>query len=223
MSRLAKARSCFHPPEVRLVSFLQNVHHTEQSWNALTPLSKWDKVRPAPWDVPLVRLDWGMMHLRGNLTWRFLPVEVYRIDVSNNKLQGEVSLIEVGNQLLEIELRHNEFTSELDLTSLPSNLNYLSVSDNFLKGTLDLTTLPGNLSRLLLNQNYFVGVVDVSFLSAFIRVDLRGNKVFIFPEDASESAWPFVVHDHMEEASEPRHYLGFATIIGLLTLSFLFQ
>ena len=223
MPRLAKARSSFHPPEVRLISFLQNVYNTDPSWNVLTPLLKWNKVQPAFRSPNLIRLEWAMMNLRGNLTWCSFPVEVYRIDISHNKLQGEVSLGNVGNELLEAKLEHNEFSSELDLTSLPSNLNYFTVNDNFLNGILDLASLPASLARLHLNQNYFMGVVDVSFLPTFIRVDLRGNKVLVFPEDTSESAWPSILHDHMDEISKPQHYFGCATLITLLAFPFLFD
>ena len=220
MSRLGKVQSDIHPPEVRLSSFIDNIRNPHPSWKSGTPLLEWEGVYSAPWERYSpefnVLLRWNNMGLQGNLTWNFLPTQVYRIEVCDNMLQGSIPLEVLRDELIGLTASRNLFSSKLDLTSLPLNFAELTASYNLLEGAIDLSALPQTLRILFLRCNHFVGVVDFTHISTSIRIDLRDNAIFVFPESFVSNN---VLYDVNTEYDN-KNMSGYAALVAVVVLSF---
>eukprot|EP00002_Diphylleia_rotans_P000268 TRINITY_DN10135_c0_g1_i9.p1 TRINITY_DN10135_c0_g1~~TRINITY_DN10135_c0_g1_i9.p1 ORF type:complete len:1609 (+),score=225.44 TRINITY_DN10135_c0_g1_i9:95-4921(+) len=97
---------------------------------------------------------------------------IHIIDFSNNKLDGEIRLIN-ASFLNTLRLSRNNFTGSLPILDTPS-LEVLDLSNNIFSGSV--VGLPSSITELRMNSNGFEGLLTSVYLPEVIHLDLSQNK-----------------------------------------------
>ena len=118
-------------------------------------------------------LDASRNHLRGVLGMQLMTPKLQILDLSHNKLAGEISSITDyfcalnprGGVLQELRLNHNKLTGQLPPCLMKfENLTFLALNDNRFTGTLpDIEAL--ELAVLTLHRNGFTGFLPKTLYS----------------------------------------------------------
>ncbi|CAK9019709.1 unnamed protein product [Durusdinium trenchii] len=118
-------------------------------------------------------LDASRNHLRGVLVMQLMTPKLQILDLSHNKLAGEISSITDyfcalnprGGVLQELRLNHNKLTGQLPPCLMKfENLTFLALNDNRFTGTLpEIEAL--ELAVLTLHRNGFTGFLPKTLYS----------------------------------------------------------
>ena len=161
--------------QYRSLSLLvQNLYPRHHTWKSSENVCLWHGMQcNAQGEV--IALTLQDEDLSGNLTWRELPTNLLRFDISRNQIRGETDTEHLPRRLTRLCAKENKLSGEVSLIHLPHSLNSLDISYNEFIGHLNLSRLPPKLCSLVADHNQFTSVEGLDGLPIGFKISLHEN------------------------------------------------
>ena len=114
--------------------------------------------------------------LTGSVELEHLPVGVYVLILTNNRLTGEIDLPQLPDGMQILDLKNNQLTGSIDLTHLPDGMRIIYLQNNQLTGEINLTHLPDGMQKLFLQNNQLSGSLVLKRLTAVLHINVQENN-----------------------------------------------
>ena len=128
--------------------------------------------------LELYLLNLSNNRLQGEINWKALPRKLERLIIFTNDFHGSCVFADLPHTLITLYAGQNRLSGGIELKNLPEAMRFLDMSNNELRGSITFEGPPQSLKDLDLRDNGFTG--DLRVLDKppnLVTLKVAGNKL----------------------------------------------